>query len=180
MAALEPGEGTEAEQAAEAPGARPVLEPLPPYRSILAALDGSVHSRKALELAEQLALRDGSWLTLMHVVTPESAPYPVSPFLATPVVRESLADGETLLADADDSVPEGIPHHAVLAQGHAAEEILRRVEAADHDLVVMGSRGFGAARALLLGSVSHAVVKHSPVPVLVVHGDTRTLHLPGG
>jgi len=154
----------------------PVLAPLPRYHSILAALDDSTHAARALELAAQLAERDGGWLTLIHVVTSDKLSVVVTPFAAPPAVGETEEDGSRLLDEARSRVPDGIPTHAVLGHGHPAAEILKRVEAAGHDLVVMGSRGFGSARALILGSVSHAVIKHSPVPVLVVHDETLTLY----
>jgi nucleotide-binding universal stress UspA family protein len=49
--------------------------------------------------------------------------------------------------------------------------LINRIKDAGHDLVVMGSRGRGAVRATLLGSVSHYVLHHSPVPVLIAHAD---------
>jgi nucleotide-binding universal stress UspA family protein len=53
--------------------------------------------------------------------------------------------------------------------------LLKQVTGGSHDLVVMGSRGRGAVRSALLGSVSHYLLHHSPVPVLIVHDGLRDL-----
>jgi nucleotide-binding universal stress UspA family protein len=55
------------------------------------------------------------------------------------------------------------------ATGHAGIELVKRAGAGGHDLIVMGSRGRGAVRSAVLGSVSHYVLNHTHVPVLIVH-----------
>ncbi len=74
-----------------------------------------------------------------------------------------------MLDAAAETVPGDVAVEKVLARGHAAAQILEQVESGGHDLVMMGSRGLGGVRSLLLGSVSHDVLQASPVPVLVVH-----------
>ena len=66
---------------------------------------------------------------------------------------------------------------AVLSEQPIRVALSRQIANGHHDLVVMGSRGRGAVRAALLGSVSHHVLHHCPVPVLIIHahrsGETR-------
>ena len=52
--------------------------------------------------------------------------------------------------------------------GQVVTSILERVEKWDAGLVLVGSHGHGAMYNLLVGSVAEGVIRHSPVPVLVV------------
>jgi len=62
----------------------------------------------------------------------------------------------------------GVEVTTILREGHAADVLCD--EATSADLLVVGSRGLGGFRGLLLGSVSQQVVQHAPCPVVVVPG----------
>jgi nucleotide-binding universal stress UspA family protein len=55
-----------------------------------------------------------------------------------------------------------------MMQGAPAEVILDYTKKNHNDLIVIGSRGLGGIREFVLGSVSHNVVQHARIPVLVV------------
>jgi nucleotide-binding universal stress UspA family protein len=67
---------------------------------------------------------------------------------------------------------------AVLTEQPVRTALISEIADREHDLVVMGSRGRGAVRSALLGSVSHYVLHHSPVPVLIVHADRPKTRAP--
>lgn len=138
------------------------------FRSFLVAVDGSPAAAKALAEAIDLARDEGARLTLISVAV-QPRWVALGPF-ASPVPSEAQLEREAgeIAERAEALVPEDIPVSTVVRRGPAAKAILERIEAGEHDLVVMGSRGLGPAGSLLLGSVSRAVLAHSPVPVLVV------------
>jgi nucleotide-binding universal stress UspA family protein len=68
-------------------------------------------------------------------------------------------------------VPDDVPVATVVRVGRTADEIVTNASEDHHDLIVMGARGRGAATALMLGSVSHAVLNRSPAAVLIVHAE---------
>jgi nucleotide-binding universal stress UspA family protein len=114
------------------------------------AVDRSEHARAALRVATDIARADGAALTLMTLHT-------------------SRVEGQVTLDQARALVPPEIQQHSVLHDGRPVEAILEEAESAGHDLIVVGSRGRGDAASLLLGSVSHQILQHSRVAVVVVH-----------
>ena len=62
----------------------------------------------------------------------------------------------------------GVNGNVEMIQGAPAEVILEYAKQNGVDLIVIGSRGLGGIREFVLGSVSHNVVQHAKIPVLVV------------
>lgn len=142
------------------------------FRKILAAVDGSAHADAALAQAIDLARSEHAQLTVMTAVPPVPPTSFATPGAVLPELREAVqADAEAILRAARDQVPDDLPVRTVLSEQPVRSALIREIVTGDHDLVVMGSRGCGAVRSALLGSVSHYVLHHSPVPVLVVHAE---------
>jgi nucleotide-binding universal stress UspA family protein len=143
------------------------------FRSILVAVDGSPAARAALMQAIDLARTEGGRLTLISVASPPRWQVAAGPYYVPLTDDELERDARETLDRAESLVPEGVPVSTALRRGRVAEEILKRVEAGEHDLVVVGSRGLGRAGSFLLGSVSRAVLAGSPVPVLIARATPR-------
>lgn len=62
----------------------------------------------------------------------------------------------------------GIENEMVIQRGHAGELIVEQSESRGCDLIVMGSRGLGPIRSMLMGSTSTYVLHHSQSPMLVI------------
>lgn len=95
---------------------------------------------------------------------------PAAPVLGLPVPALTALQLRGLVAGLRRRYPGGRPR---VLEGDPATLILRRARAAD--LVVMGSHGREGLSRALLGSVCEAVVRDSPVPVLVVKGAPKPI-----
>ena len=137
------------------------------FNKILLATDGSPDAQQALTYACDLALRDSAGVIVVHAFEP------VPTYLGDPVEGRVLARhvsaGEEVAEEAAAKLREaGVQVIVEVLEGPPADAILNVAEVRDCDLIVMGSRGHGALASLLLGSVSHRVLAHARVPVMIV------------
>ena len=132
-------------------------------KKILVPVDGSAHSKKALEFACELAKKFESELRLLHVVQPPISTQTMAvggSAVTTEVSREDLKEIGRNMIEAAKQVASNHDCTKVETQieaGLPAHHILDAAKKHDADLIVMGSRGLSDIAGLLLGSVSHKV-----------------------
>ncbi len=133
-------------------------------RKILVAYDGSEPSRKALDIVREIAGSDPSIkVVLVHVMRLFSS-------------GAAAAGIDTVIMDEPDAIKEELDQIAQNLPGQAEVKLLKGSSPADLilncardegvDLIIMGSRGKGGVKGYL-GSVSYAVVKDSPITVMI-------------
>jgi nucleotide-binding universal stress UspA family protein len=142
----------------------------PVLARITVAVDGSHGAGLALDFACDLARRYESALTILSV-----APLPMylsstEPWVPGDVPESEVRYFQELVAKAETRARAGGLDRvrSVLLEGNAVDEIVSYVEKEPTDLLVVGSRGLSAAKRLLLGSISDALVHHVKCPVLIV------------
>jgi nucleotide-binding universal stress UspA family protein len=157
------GPGSDADTVA--PGAAEVRE----VRRIVVGVDGSPQAERALQHAILQANAWGAELTAVTGVPVGNAG--MLAWLPSNIDREQvLADigaGMDVLVDKYEAQNPGLRIRRIVLDGTGAELLTEFSTASD--LVVLGSRGRGGFRGLLLGSTSQAVLHHSACPVLVVN-----------
>jgi nucleotide-binding universal stress UspA family protein len=132
---------------------------------VVVGIDGSDGSRQALASAVAEAGRLGAEVTAIAAYTLRSYWSGAYQAVVPPVdrLREAVrSDAEAMVA----AVGGGTPVRVLPVEGPAGDTLVRAAEGAD--LLVVGGRGRGAVRGMLLGSVALHCVVHAPCPVMVV------------
>jgi len=147
--------------------------------NILLAVDGSDQSYDATQALAHLPTADK--LVVLHVLDVPSPAYPmlvpeVARDLYATVEQEMQTEGWRVLEQALAFLPPHTgPADKRLEIGAPSDVILSVAEAERAHLIVLGARGLGAIKELLLGSVSHRVLAHAACPVLAVRKPLRSL-----
>jgi nucleotide-binding universal stress UspA family protein len=137
-------------------------------RVIVAAFNSSPESRAALRAAEDLAVQAGATLRVVTVVAPywygwASAGFAYEGAVPNDDQREAC---RRALDEVLPTLAAAVRAAGHLREGSPPQEIAAEAEAGA-DLLVMGSRGYGAFGRVMLGSVSSDVLRHAPCPVLI-------------
>lgn len=135
-------------------------------KNILVPVDGSKNSEDALDKAIELAEACGAKLSFLYVANINQLA--INACLTDAILDSVTKAGDVILERAMDKVPAGVEKEAFSETGSPAVVILDFLEEHPVDLVVMGSRGLGVVKGVLLGSVSQYVVEQAKCPVLVV------------
>lgn len=137
------------------------------FKKILLGFDGSDHAQRAARVAADIARqeKDGQiWV----VVVVEPIPTELGkPYFSELILMRTNA-GEELMELAKEIIGEDVTVHEELLFATPAESIIEAAEAHQCDLIVMGTRGLGGLRGLLLGSQIHKVISLAKCPVLAV------------
>jgi nucleotide-binding universal stress UspA family protein len=134
-------------------------------KRILVGFDGSPESRRALDLAVDLAKAGGANVFVQHVIT-----------VAPEAFESGALNYAEIQASADRTLEEaveraraaGVTATKILSTGDAARMLLAEAEGRGADLLIVGSLGRGRMARLLVGSVADKLVRMANVPVLVV------------
>lgn len=155
------------------------------FKKIFVAIDGSLQSKKVLDVAFDITARYKARLSIVSV----SGFHTEHPSEDTSMVPPELYKDKGLKAsDLYDLINEGeLNFHrrildeaikrgeekglrlkASLLKGKTSKELLKFLDENPHDLVIIGNRGMTGITKMLLGSTSSAMVRHSECSVLVV------------
>ena len=135
-------------------------------RNILIPVDGSDGSDKAVAQAVELAKIYEAKLNFLYVANINQLA--INAALSHAILDAVKNAGKTILTRAENMVPSEIESENFLETGAPAAVILEFEEKLNADLIVMGSRGLGVVKGVLLGSVSQYITERAKCPVLVV------------
>jgi nucleotide-binding universal stress UspA family protein len=152
------------------------LAPLPVFKRILVPLDGSTLGERVLGMAAEIGRLFQSELLLLHAEPPAAAGQEMPEVAALPAQRRQEGRAESseyLRHQAAALVGRGVRVRLLMAECAVLEAIQSEASAQDADLIAMSTHGRTGLARLLFGSITDAVIRTMPRPVLVVTAGGR-------
>jgi nucleotide-binding universal stress UspA family protein len=139
------------------------------FTNILVPVDGSDNSYRALDAALLLSDKLGSNITVVHVMEQVPITHIESEKLLSELLEAYKKENQDILSKCSEiATQKGLTIKTLLLQGNPASVILDYSKKEKFELIILGSRGMGKFRELILGSVSSKIVHHSSCAVLLI------------
>ena len=144
------------------------------YAKILVPLDGSELAQCSLEHVKKMAGEGGgSQVIVLRVVEPlspsEAVPWVQANYTLADLQKSRLAEAKTYVALAAENLQKaGVSAHGEVVEGWPAEAIIDYAQQNQIDLIVISSHGRSGIARWALGSVADRVLRHSPIPTLLI------------
>ncbi|RPJ25548.1 MAG: universal stress protein [Nitrosopumilales archaeon] len=142
------------------------------YSKILVPVDGSEISYRALDAGLFFSEKLGSNITVIHVMEDIPITHIESQKLLNDMLEISAAckqQGQDILSKCSETANnKGMMVNTILLKGNPASIILDFCKNGKYDVIIMGNRGMGKIREIILGSVSSKILHNSSCPVLLI------------
>lgn len=146
------------------------------FKKILLPIDGSDNSKKATNYVLELASKFNSKVYILNsyelpVISMAPPAGAVSHYRLNAEIEQNLKDYSHKVLESCEKIfkDNNIDYEILMLKGEAGPKIVEAAEENTCDLVVIGNRGLGSVRSILLGSVSNYVVHHIKSPILLIH-----------
>jgi nucleotide-binding universal stress UspA family protein len=137
--------------------------------NILVPVDGSDNSLRALEHALYIAKSTGAQITAIHVIELPPTVYVESQKLLNDLLSNYRKESSKILDTCKEVAKKsGVNLETVIAEGDAPSNVTGYADQGGFDLVVIGSRGLGRLKEMVLGSTSNKVLHNTKCSVMVV------------
>ena len=133
---------------------------------ILVPVDGSEGSDRAV--AQAIAMAEVLEAKLHFLYVANINQLAINACLSEAILEAVTKAGNVILEQAMEMVPTGIDKDSYSETGSPAVVILDYAATNNIDLIIMGSRGLGVVKGVLLGSISQYVIEQAKCPVMVV------------
>jgi nucleotide-binding universal stress UspA family protein len=139
------------------------------FSKILVPVDGSDISYRALDSALFLSERLRSKITAIHVIEKVPTVYIQSQKILDEILKTHKNESQKILDECSSiATKKGIAINTTLLEGNPASTILEFSQMEKYEVIIIGSRGMGHFKELILGSVSSKILHHSLCPVLLI------------